>query len=74
MASQFLMQVVDRETQMVVQWEPGQRIEREFVDDVVTKLSTRRIGWFVRRSTVLDVVRQAFLETIFELKAKVDPK
>jgi hypothetical protein len=36
--SRYLVQIVDRETQEVVQMEPGLQVEMEFLDDCVQKI------------------------------------
>lgn len=71
MASRYLMQIVDRDTGDVVQFEPGTAIERDFVSDIVRKTSAKGVGLGRTTSHVVGDVRAAIEEAIFELKAQV---
>ena len=48
MASRYVLQIVDRATNEVAQWEPGRTIELEFVDYCVTRIT--EMGDFKRLS------------------------
>lgn len=73
MPSRYVMQIVDRSTGEVVQFEPGLVVERMFVDDCVKAAHRKKIGFFRRADVVADRVREAIEETIFELKTRVRP-
>jgi hypothetical protein len=73
MASRYLMQIVDRKTGDVVQFEPGQAAELEFVEDCVAKVVRLGVG-LGRTSTQVSVaIRQGIEEAIHGLKRRVRP-
>jgi hypothetical protein len=75
MPSDYLIQVVTRRDGQVVEsikaWEPGLRVEREFVASLIEALSTRPIGLFRTKATVLAAVKAAVEQFLFELKSQV---
>jgi hypothetical protein len=73
MPSKYLMQVLDRKTGEVVQFEPGLSVEREFVDDCVAKIVSLGVGFFRTSAHVEQDVRDGIEQVIHELKAKVRP-
>lgn len=74
MQSQYLLQIVERETGEVVKsWEPGSRIETELLTELSTRLSGRGIGLGRTTVHVLDDLKHAWAELLFELKSQVIP-
>ncbi len=71
MASRFLMQVTDRTTGEVVQFAPGQAVEKVFVDDCVEKVLTRKVGFFRTTKTVERAIIDGIEQAIHELKAQI---
>lgn len=71
MASRFLLQVLDRKSGDVVQFEPGQRVESEFVTDCVNHIVRLGVGLGRTSAHVAQDVRQGIEEVMFELKAKI---
>jgi len=73
MPSRFLMQIVDRETGDVVQWEPGLRVEQDFVDACVQRILSLGVGLGRTAKHVETDVRNGIEQAIFQLKARVKP-
>ena len=87
MASRYLMQIVDKKTGDVVQFEPGLAIEKDFVEDCARRIIQRATRNIVDRGvgigcTTLHVekdiedgldatVRDCIEKSIMSLKAKV---
>lgn len=73
MASRYLMQVVDRQTGEIVQFEPGQVVETDFVTDCVAQVVRLGVGLGRTSDHVAADVRQGIEEAILALKLKVRP-
>jgi hypothetical protein len=73
MASRYLMQIVDRKTGIVVQFEPGLKAETDFVTDCVAHVVSRGVG-IGRTSAQVAVAVQAGVEdALMALKGKITP-
>ena len=73
MPSRYLMQVVDRQTGEIVQFEPGQDVEIEFVEDCVANAVQHGVGFGRTSAQVATVLKQSIEEAIYALKLKVTP-
>jgi hypothetical protein len=71
MASRFRMQIVDTVTGDVVEYEPGRRVETEFVSDCINRIVAQGVGFFKTEATVKAAVEAGIKEAIFELKTQV---
>lgn len=71
MSSRFLLQIVDRKTNAVIQIEPGLAAEKAFVDDVVERLGEMKVGVGRTKATVAECVRTALELAILDLKTQV---
>ena len=71
MASQYLIQVIHKESGDVVRWAPGLEIEKQFEDELLDRVKARGVG--VGRSTthVLDDVQTALRGLLHDLKRQV---
>ena len=71
MASQYLIQVVHKESGKVVRWAPGLEIEKQFEDELLDRVKAKGVG--VGRSTthVLADVQTALQELLHDLKKQV---
>lgn len=67
------MQIVDTKTSEVVEFEPGLKVELDFVTDCVTRIVTKGVGLFKTQAHVETDVRKGIEEAIFALKSKVKP-
>lgn len=73
MASRYLMQVIDRQTGEVVQFEPGRAIEAGFVDACVALSVRRDVGFGRTTRQVARAIRLGVEEAIEHLKLRVKP-
>lgn len=73
MSSRYLMQIVDRQTEQVVSFEPGQRVEKDFVDDCVSRTIAKGVGVGRSAAHVEQDMRQGIEEAIHDLKSRVRP-
>ena len=73
MASSFRMQIVDTRNGKVVEFEPGLSVEVNFVDDCVTRVIAKGVGFGRTQAHVAQDVRDAIEESIHALKIKVKP-
>jgi hypothetical protein len=73
MPSRYLMQIVDRQTEEVVSFEPGQRVETNFVDDCVNRTMAKGVGVGRSSAHVERDMRDGIEEAIHDLKSKVRP-
>ena len=73
MASMFVMQIVDKRSGEVVQFEPGLSVEINFIDDCVTRILAKGVGVFRTQAHVAQDVRLGIEEAIHALKRKVKP-
>ena len=71
MASRFLMQIVDRTTGDTVQFEPGLSVEVNFIDDCVTKIVSKGVGFTKTSSQVEAAIRDGIEQSILDLKKKI---
>ena len=73
MASRFLMQIIDRKTGEVVQFEPGKVVETDFVEDCVEQVVRLGVGLGRTSNHVAADVRQGLEDAIWSLKRRVRP-
>ena len=73
MSSRYLMAVIDRETQEIVEYEPGHRAEKDFIDDCVARTLRKGVGFGRTAAHVEQDLRAALDEAVFELKARIRP-
>lgn len=71
MASQFLLQIVDRNSGKVIKMEPGGPVEREIVADLTKRILDKPIGVFSTKTQVARIVEDCFNELILELKKQI---
>lgn len=73
MASDYIIQVVQRSTGQVVEWAPGQAVERDLVTELGSRVAAKGVG--IARSTdhVVADVQAALKELLFDLKSDVPP-
>lgn len=68
------MQILDTLTGELVEWEPGLRIESEFVTDCVARILAKGVGFFRSSEHVGADISAGIEEAILGLKAKVQPR
>lgn len=73
MASSFTMQIVDKRTGSVVEFEPGLTVEMDFITDVVQRVLDKGVGVFRTEAHVAADIRSGIEEAIYALKVKVKP-
>lgn len=71
MASEFLLQIVWRETGEVVQMEPGGAVEVDLVNDLTERLLEQPVGVFTTRAGVSKIVGQTLRDAIHALKQRI---
>lgn len=71
MTSHFRMQIVDTRTGDVVEWEPGLKVETDFIEDIIVRTRLRGVGLFKTTQHVENDLRVALDEAIFDLKRKI---
>ena len=71
MDSIYLMQIVEKKNNEVVQFEPGLSVEVNFVDDIVTRTISKGVGLGRTSAHVAQDVREAVEEAIQALKRKI---
>lgn len=65
------MQIIDKRSGTVVEYEPGLSVEINFIDDCVTRILAKGVGFFRTEAHVSTDVRAAIEEAIHALKLKV---
>lgn len=71
MASQFLLQIIERNSGKIVTLEPGGPVEVELVAELAKRLQEKRVGIFTTRAQVAKVVEDTLKDMIYELKRKI---
>lgn len=71
MASRYLLQIVDRQSGNVVQFEPGLQAEKDFVADCVKRVVELGVGLLKTEAHVEQDVRTGIELAILDLKAQV---
>jgi hypothetical protein len=71
MASDFLLRVVHRPSGDYVEWAPGQYIESHLVDELCNRVRAKGVGLGRTTNHVVEDVRAAITELLFELKKQV---
>jgi len=71
MASDFLIQVVEKSTGHCVSWAPGLEVEKQFEEELLDRVRAKGVG--IGRSTthVLEDVKLALRELLYDLKSRV---
>lgn len=69
--SEFVIQVVHKDTGRVVEWAPGLAVEKEFDQELLNRLRSKGVGWFKSEEKVLTAVHEALRALLYELKAQV---
>lgn len=67
------MQVVDRVSGTIINFEPGLSVEVNFIDDCVTKIIARGVGLLRTSNHVEQDIRDGIEEAILALKSQVKP-
>ena len=67
------MQIVDKRTGDIVQFEPGLSVEVNFIDDCVTRVLAKGVGIGRTQAHVAQDIRNGVEEAIHALKLKVRP-
>lgn len=71
MASEFLIQIVHKDTGKVIDWSPGLLAEKEFVEELCTRVSQKDIGITKTKAQVKAAVQESVKELLYDLKSKV---
>lgn len=73
LVSDFRLQVIHAATGKPVldPWHPGSAIETDLVDDLAARLKGKGIGYFKTEAKVLEGLRSAFVEMLYDLKRRV---
>lgn len=69
--SEFRMQIIHAETGKVVEWMPGREIEGELIESLCAKVRLKGVGLGRTTDHVVNDVRTAFQELLYELKSRV---
>jgi len=69
--SDFLIQVVHRETGRVVAWAPGMDVEKDFIRELGDRVAAKGVGMGRTTEHVVADVKEACAEMLYELKAMV---
>lgn len=71
MASDYVVQIVHRETGLVVSWAPGLQVEVEFIENLCTRVRAKGVGLARSEAHVIADVRTACHELLHDLKARI---
>lgn len=69
--SEFVMQIIHRQTGKVVSWAPGLDVEVELIDNLIERVRAKRVGWFRSEAKVVSAVQDALNELLYDLKRQV---
>lgn len=69
--SEFLIQVVHRDTGDVVSWAPGLEIEKQFETELIARVQRKGVGILRTSAHVAEDLRTALRELLFDLKSQV---
>lgn len=69
--SRFIIQVVEKDGQRVVEWAPGLAVERQLVTDLCNRVAAKGVGVLRTTAHVVEDVRTSLEELLFELKSDV---
>ncbi len=70
--SDYRLQIIHIKTGQVVRgWSPGDRVETELVEALCARLKAKGVGWFKSEARVLEALREAWSELLYELKSRV---
>jgi len=71
MASQYKIAVIFKDTGEVVSWAPGLSVERDFEVELLNRIKAKGVGVGRTTAHVLDDVRDALRELLYDLKRQV---
>ena len=71
MVSEFKIQVVHVTSGKVVSWAPGLEVEKQFETELLERVKAKGVGVLRTEAHVLEDVRTALKELLFELKSRV---
>jgi hypothetical protein len=69
--SNYLIQVVHRETGKVVSWAPGLDVEKQLVSELVDRVRAKGVGILRTTEHVARDVHAALEELLYDLKSRV---
>ena len=73
MASNYKIQVVYARSGAVVEWAPGQQVEKDLGTELIARVKVKKVGLMKTEAHVLEAVQQALHELLYELKDSVTP-
>ena len=71
MASRYLIQIIEKSSKDVVQFEPGMSIEHQFEDELVRRVIAKGVGLFRTAAHIELDVQAAIHELLFDMKNQV---
>jgi hypothetical protein len=71
MPSQFALRIVHVPSGEYVEWAPGMLIESNLVEELANRVSVKKVGLLKTRAQVVEKVREAILELLYDLKKQV---
>jgi len=71
MDSEYLIQVLHKPSGKVVQWAPGLSVEKDFIAELVERVSVKGVGIACSRFHVCQDIRAACEELLHDLKSRV---
>lgn len=71
MASEYLIQVVHKDTGKVIAWAPGLEAEKEFVTELCGRVGRKPVGLLRTVKQVEVAVKEAVEEMLYDLKSRV---
>lgn len=69
--SRYLLQIIDRESGLAIQLEPGMSAEIEFVEECIQRISAKGVGLGCTTAHVLLDVEAGIQEAIYSLKTRI---
>lgn len=69
--SEFRLQIVHEKDGFITRWEPGREFEYDLIDSLVSRVAAKGVGVGCTTAHVLEDVRMAFLELLFDIKSEV---
>lgn len=73
MASNFRIQIVDCNGELVTSWLPGSTVELEFIDTLTTAIIAKGVGVLTTEAKVRTRIHEALREYLLGLKSAVRP-
>ena len=70
--SRYRLQIIDAQTgEVVIGWQPNDRVETELSEELLRRVKDRGVGLFRTEAQVLASLRQCFSDMLYELKGRV---